>query len=310
MKLVSYSGPGGQERVGVLAGGEVHDVRPDLVSGTDGGSAMRRVIAATSGDPSRVTSLDEASAPLDAVRLLPPVPDPSKIVAAPVNYLDHKAEMNQSVQVDGLGVFLKAPSSLIGAGGTVRLPYADRRFDQEGELALVIGRTARNVPAAEALSHVFGYTCLLDITMRGGEDRSTRKSFDTFTPMGPWLVTPDEVGPLRTLRLTCSVNGTLRQDADISDLIWDVPALIEYVSSVMTLRPGDVVATGTPAGVGPIHDGDSVTASVSRVGELTVNVSAQGALACPTLGANAGPVPPDEITPVRRRAHADSVPSG
>lgn len=116
--------------------------------------------------------------PLDQVRLRVPVADPSKIISAPVNYLDHQAEMS----VDALGIFLKAPSSLLDPGGAIQLPYHDRRFDQEGELALAIGRTVRNVSEREALSAVFGYTGLLDITMRGGEDRSTRKSFDTFTP--------------------------------------------------------------------------------------------------------------------------------
>ncbi|MEV0072062.1 fumarylacetoacetate hydrolase family protein [Amycolatopsis sp. NPDC050768] len=301
MKLLSYRGRDGLDRVGVVADGVVREVSPERAAGPAGLSPMRRLIAASGSPAGEVPLADGPGVPLDEVRVLPPVPDPTKIVAAPVNYVDHQAEMSQSVHVGSLGVFLKAPSSLIGAGDVVRLPYTDRRFDQEGELAVVIGRTARGVPAADALSHVFGYTCLLDITMRGGEDRSTRKSFDTFTPMGPWLVTPDEVGPLETLRLTCSVNGTLRQDADVRDLIWDVPALIEYVSSVMTLHPGDVISTGTPAGVGAINDGDSVTAAVTRVGELTVGVSAASAVTCPTLGAGAGPVPPAELTPVRAR---------
>lgn len=138
------------------------------------------------------------------------MPDPSKIVAAPVNYLDHQSEMNEDAHIDALGVFLKAPSSVIPNGGTVSLPYLDRRFDQEGELALVIGRTARHVATEDAVDHIAGYTCLLDLTMRGGEDRSTRKSFDTFTPVGPHLVTPDEVGELSTLRLRTWVNEELR----------------------------------------------------------------------------------------------------
>lgn len=310
MRLVSYLHPDGDERVGVLRDGALHGaVAPgaagpvaDTVPGPGG---MRRLIAACDGDPTRVTADAGDPVPLDRVRLLPPVTDPSKIVAAPVNYFDHKAEMNESTHIDGLGVFLKAPSSLVGHGDTVRLPYSDRRFDQEGELAFVIGRTARHVAAADAGDHIFGYTCLLDITMRGGEDRSTRKSFDTFTPMGPWLVTPDEVGPLADLRLRCAVNGTLRQDADVADLIWGVPALLEYVSSVMTLYPGDVVSTGTPAGVGRIDDGDTVTVSITRIGELGVEVSAAGAVACPTKGAGRGPVPPAEVTPVRSAGPAE-----
>jgi 2-keto-4-pentenoate hydratase/2-oxohepta-3-ene-1,7-dioic acid hydratase in catechol pathway len=302
MRLISYLHPDGGERVGIVRGQDVHDTGVDgAVHATPGPGAMRRLIAACDGDPARVRAAAEPSARLDQVRLLPPVPDPSKVVAAPVNYTDHQAEMNQSTHIDGLGVFLKAPSSLIAHRGTVQLPYTDRRFDQEGELAFVIGRTARYVAAADAARYVFGYSALLDITMRGGEDRSTRKSFDTFTPMGPWLVTPDEVGDLAELRLTCSVDGVLRQDADVADLIWGVPALLEYVSSVMTLLPGDVVSTGTPAGVGQIHDGQSVTVAITRVGELSVGVSSAGAVVCPTQGAGRGPVPPAEITPVRQR---------
>lgn len=219
------------------------------------------------------------------------VPDPSKIVAAPVNYLDHQSEMNEDAHIDALGVFLKAPSSVIPNGGTVSLPYLDRRFDQEGELALVIGRTARHVAKEDAVDHIAGYTCLLDLTMRGGEDRSTRKSFDTFTPVGPHLVTPDEVGELSALRLRTWVNGELRQDADIADLVWGVPALVSYISSVMTLHPGDIVSTGTPAGVGRITDGDTVVVEIDNVGRLEVTVSSAGAIACPTRGANRGPKP-------------------
>jgi len=239
--------------------------------------------------------------PLAEIQLLPVVPDPTKIVAAPVNYFDHKAEMNEDAHIDALGVFLKAPSSVIAAGQAVTLPYVDRRFDQEGELAFVIGRTARNVAADDAATYIAGYTCLLDMTMRGGEDRSTRKSFDTFTPVGPHLVTPDEVGPLDQLRLQTWVNGDLRQDADISDLIWGVSSLLEYVSSVMTLHPGDIVTTGTPAGVGQVEDGDRIAVEITHVGRLEASVSAQGAVKCPTLGANRGPTPPAEVTAVRLR---------
>ncbi|WP_134765169.1 fumarylacetoacetate hydrolase family protein [Nocardioides sp. 1609] len=264
-------------------------------------SPMRRLLMA--GELAS-TEPESDVIPLSQVTVLPPVPDPGKIVAAPVNYTDHQTEMSEVVHIGSLGVFLKAPTSLIADGGVVRLPYHDRRFDQEGELAVVIGRRASHVDEANALEHVVGYTCLLDMTMRGGEDRSTRKSFDTFTPMGPLLVTPDEVGPLDQLRLITRVNGDRRQDADIADLIWDVPKLISYVSSVMVLEPGDVIATGTPAGVGQIHDGDEISVEVGRVGTLTVLVSAQDAVACPTSGARRGPLPPSELTPVRNSSEA------
>jgi len=299
MKFVSYHAAG--PRVGAVLNDppNLHEV---LLDGAQWPSGLRELIEASSGDWRRITAASSVRAPLGQVRVTAPVPDASKIIAAPVNYIDHQAEMNEAVHIDSLGVFLKAPSSLVGDGGIVRLPYHDRRFDQEGELALIMGRTARNVTPEQALAHVFGYTCLLDITMRGGEDRSTRKSFDTFTPMGPWLVTPDEVGDLSTLRLTCSVNGQLRQDADVRDLIWGVPDLIAYASSVMTLLPGDVITTGTPAGVGPLGDGDQVSVSISRVGILSVTVDATGARPCPTRGAERGPVPPAELTPVRGAA--------
>ena len=154
---------------------------------------------------------------------------------------------------------------------------------------------------ADALDHVAGYTCLLDMTMRGGEDRSVRKSFDTFTPVGPQLVTPDEVGPAEELELHTWVGGVLRQRADIRDLIWGIPELISYVSSVMVLEPGDIVTSGTPAGVGQVHDGDDVVVEVTNVGRLSVAVTDKGAIACPTRGKDKGPKPPAELTPVSER---------
>jgi 2-keto-4-pentenoate hydratase/2-oxohepta-3-ene-1,7-dioic acid hydratase in catechol pathway len=233
-----------------------------------------------------------AGRPLADVTLDAPIVRPGKIVAAPINYLDHQVEMRQNYDVSGLGVFLKASSSVVGSGGQIRLPYVDRRFDHEGELAVVIGATGRHVPVEQARSLVFGYTCLLDITMRGGEDRSTRKSFDTFTPMGPWIVTADEIPDPGALELTCAVNGQVRQHASTADLIWGVDELLTYVTSVMTLYPGDVVSTGTPAGVGPLEAGDVVEVTVSRIGTLTATVTADGAGHCPTRGAEHGPVAP------------------
>jgi len=228
------------------------DLRPEL-----GDAVIRRLPQ---------TTLEEA-------HLEPPVPLPGKIVAAPINYTDHKEEMKVKGTIDQLGVFLKANSSVIGPEGTIELPYSDRRTDQEGELAVVIGKTARNVRAAGALNYVFGYTCLLDISVRGQEDRSTRKSFDTFTPIGPWIATKETVGDPGQLELKCWVNGELRQEASTQGLIYGVPRLIEYVTSVMTLQPGDILSTGTPSGVGPIVDGDRVVVEVERVGRLAVRVS-------------------------------------
>lgn len=272
MRLVSYNGG----RVGYLVEDRVVDVG-DLVGGYDTPgtlSAMRRLLAdwsALRGHLPPATS--DNSVPLASVRLDPPVPDPSKIVAAPVNYRDHMSEMKVTVDIHDLAVFLKAPSSLVAHGGTVRLPYSDRRVDQEGELAAVIGRRASHVPVAEALDHVVGYTGLLDITMRGGEDRSTRKSFDTFTPLGPWLVTSDEADAPDAIDLDCTVSGQHRQSSNTKHLIWGVAELVAYVSSVMTLEVGDVIATGTPSGVGPLAAGDEVSVTLSSIGTLSVTVT-------------------------------------
>lgn len=245
-----------------------------------------------------------ASAPvLDAPEpaYAPLVSQPGKIVAAPVNYRDHQEEMKQIGNVAALGFFLKSPTSVTAHGSTVHIPYVDRRFDQEGELALLVGKPGSHIPTDRVFEHIAGFTPLLDITMRGGEDRSTRKSFDTFTPIGPHLVTPDEVGDVDELTLRTHVNGTIRQDTDISDLIWGVAEFVSYVSSVTRLEVGDVITTGTPAGVGTIHDGDVVEVTIDQVGTLRVDVSSQGAVACPTLGAESGPRAPETLTPVRER---------
>ena len=305
MRYLSFLDADGTERAGVLDPADpqkIHDLTELLLGGA--GGPMRRLIAATARTGHDSVEQLIARTPfvdVSGTTVLPPVTDPTKVVAAPVNYRNHQSEMSQESHIDSLGVFLKAPSSVIGDGGVVTLPYTDRRFDQEGEFAAVIGRTARNVTEAEALHHVFGYTCLLDMTMRGGEDRSVRKSFDTFTPTGPTIVSPADLPPVDDLELHLWVNGTLRQRADLADLIWSLPKLIAYVSTVMTLHPGDIVTTGTPEGVGEVFDGDRIEVEVTGLDRLTVTVSDHGADACPTLGANRGPKPPAGLTAVTER---------
>lgn len=304
MRYLNFLDADGRVRAGVLdpAGQDkVHDLTGLLPAGEAG--PMRRLIAAAATGPDVVEKMIERAPVVAAATtsVLPPVPDPTKVVAAPVNYRNHQSEMSQDSHIDSLGVFLKAPSSVIGHGGAVTLPYTDRRFDQEGEFAAVIGRTARNVDEADALDYVFGYTCLLDMTMRGGEDRSVRKSFDTFTPVGPTIVSPADLPRIEELELHLWVNGTLRQRADLKDLIWSLPKLIAYVSTVMTLFPGDIVTTGTPEGVGEVFDGDRIEVEVTGLDRLAVTVTNQGAVACPTLGARRGPVPPSGLTPVAER---------
>ena len=215
--------------------------------------------------------------PLGQVQLRAPVVFPNKVIAAPVNYRAHIEEMRPLIKgelhaIEKYGVFLKAPSSVVGPGATVELPFPDRRTDHEVELGVVIGRTARDVAAADAMRYVFGYTGVMDITVRGEEDRSTRKSFDTFTPVGPVLVTADEIPDPHGLQLQLWVNGERRQNGNTRDMIWNVPRLIEYASHVMTLYPGDLFSTGTPEGVGPLTPGDEVTLEVERIGRMSVRV--------------------------------------
>lgn len=206
------------------------------------------------------------------VSLRAPVPNPSKIVAAPINYILHQQEMNTALTVDGLGFFLKSPSSIIGPDQTVLLPFRDRRVDHEAEIAFVVGKEAKDVKAEDASKYIFGYFALMDITVRGKEDRPWRKSFDTFTPIGPWIVTGDEVENPNQLQMNLWVNDEIRQSANTSDLIYDCYKFFEAASSVMTLLPGDIVTTGTPEGVAPISKGDTVRIHIERIGEFSVEV--------------------------------------
>lgn len=209
---------------------------------------------------------------LEEIKLQAPVPHPSKIVAAPINYIMHQKEMNAALTVDRLGVFLKAPSSIIGPGDTVRLPFPDRRTDHEAEIAFVIGKRAKDVSVEEAKDYIFGYTGLMDITVRGKEDRPWRKSFDTFTPIGPWIVTSDEVGDPNELQMDLWVGDELRQSVNTKEMIMGCYELLANTSQVMTLEPGDIITTGTPEGVGPITKGDTVRLRIERIGEFSVNV--------------------------------------
>jgi 2-keto-4-pentenoate hydratase/2-oxohepta-3-ene-1,7-dioic acid hydratase in catechol pathway len=283
MRLVVYDG----NKVGVLKDGQVVDVSDLVGAGADEWPpvAVTRLIAGFSRLRPRLEDAlrNRQGTPLVRVRLAAPLPFPSKVIAAPANYRLHVQEMStpemrsvvkQEVHaIDQYGVFLKAPSSVVGPGSTIELPFPDRRTDHEVELGVVIGRTARDVKMADAMSCVFGYTGVMDITVRGGEDRSTRKSFDSFTPLGPELVTADEVPDPHDLRLQLWVNGALRQDGNTRDMIWNIPKLIEYTSHVMTLHPGDVISTGTPDGVGPLTPGDEVTIEIERIGRMSVTVA-------------------------------------
>lgn len=220
--------------------------------------------------------------PFDQVKLLSPVANPGKVIAAPVNYTKHLEEAladkgihhgNLINEIHKAGMFLKATSAVVGAGEGVKLVHTDRRNDHEVELALVIGKTAKNVSEAEAPDYIAGYCIGLDMTIRGPEERSFRKSPDSYCVLGPWLATPDEVGDPGALQLSITVNGQKRQDAHTSDLILGVAQLVAWGSSFYTLHPGDVLLTGTPQGVGPVKPGDVMVASIERIGSMHVQVT-------------------------------------
>lgn len=230
---------------------------------------------------SRVNALAEAATALrlSEVKLLSPVANASKIIAAPVNYMKHVAEARADAginfgadikTIDHYGLFLKSNTSVVGPGEGIVVPPLGRRVDHEIELAVVIGRSCKDVPESEALSVVAGYIMAVDISVRGTEDRSWRKSFDTFSVLGPWLVTADEIENPGHLALELSVNGQLRQRAGTQDLIFGIPKLIAYASATYRLYPGDIIMTGTPEGVGPIVPGDDLSCEVEGIGAMRI----------------------------------------
>jgi len=211
--------------------------------------------------------------PLAEVRLLAPVL-PSKVVGAGRNYASQAREANGEQPPAEPLLFLKPSTSVTGPGDAIKYPVkVAERIDFEGELAVIIGRLCRQVPRERADEVIFGYTCANDVTARDLQARDgqwTRaKGFDTFCPLGPWMETGTNPA---NLGLTTTVNGAVRQQARTSELLWDVPDLIAYVSQVMTLLPGDVLLTGTPAGAGPLTDGDEVSVTIESIGTLTNRV--------------------------------------
>jgi 2-keto-4-pentenoate hydratase/2-oxohepta-3-ene-1,7-dioic acid hydratase in catechol pathway len=222
-------------------------------------------------DPSGVR-LTGQRYPMAEVRLLAPVL-PSKVVAVGKNYAEHVREMGSEVPAEPV-LFLKPSTSVTGPNDRIAYPVKlTDRVDYEGELAVIIGRLCRDVPKERAYDVVFGYTCANDVTARDlqlKDGQWTRaKGFDTFCPLGPWMETATDPSDLG---ITTRVNGEVRQHARTRELLWDVPSLIEYISSVMTLLPGDVLLTGTPEGVGPLTDGDEVSVTVESIGTLTNKV--------------------------------------
>ncbi len=292
MRLVTFD----DYRIGVLSDGGVHDVSA-VVPGWEPGDvwAMNRLIARWDSLRQRVEAQAASSpaTPLDTVRLRAPIPAPMHLFAAPANFRAHVAEMREQGfrgtagsaaspaqdTADTLGFFLKATGSITGPQDPIALPardYPDRRFDHEGEIAFVIGRPARGVSPEEAVDYIFGYTIVVDATLRAGqgraEERVQRKSFASFSPMGPCVATADEIGDWRQLQVKLWHNGEQKQDARATDMIVDIPHLLSRASHVLPLQPGDVYTTGSPPGVGRIAPGDTVVVEAPGIGRMTLSV--------------------------------------
>ncbi len=219
---------------------------------------------------------------LSEVRLLSPVANPTKVIGAPVNYLAHKDEAaaDQGVSfgrdiksIDEYGLFLKSPV-LVGPSEGVALHFTDRRNDHEVEISAIIGKQGKNVARENALDHIAAYAIGLDMTVRGTEERSLRKAIDSYSVLGPWLVTADEIGDPDNLDFSIHVGDELRQKSNTSMLIFDMRRLVEYGSSYYTLYPGDVIMTGTPEGVGPVQPGDVMHCWAEKLGRMDIPVRA------------------------------------
>lgn len=274
------------DRLGVVEADTVFDVTPALEVLPTYRYPLARMdplIANLAGVRERIAGLldDAPGLRLSDVKPLCPVANPGKIIAAPVNYVDHLHEGlsqpelhhgNNINEISQAGLFLKATSSLVGPSHGVFIQHPERRNDHEIELVAVIGKTGRNIPQCDALSHIAGYCVGLDMTVRGPEERSMRKSIDSYTVVGPWLATADAVADPSNLTLSIMVNGELRQRENTGNLIRGIAQLISFASSFYTLYPGDILFTGTPAGVGPVKPGDRMIASVEGVGRMEVTV--------------------------------------
>jgi len=273
MKLCQYD----EHQAGAVRGERVFPVGAALVAAGHlrPGYTMQEVIEALANRPQAMQCAREAldekkSSPLGSVTLLAPIENPPSIWAAAANYKAHAAEF-----------FLKPSSSIIGPGGTILLPKISKDVDYEAELCAVIGTRARRVSEAQALEHVFGYTICWDISQRdpwgrGRQNtRNIRKGFDTFTALGPWIVTRDELPEPQDVRIEVELNGRPAMTAHTGDMICGLRDHIRFLSNVLTLRPGDLITTGTPAGVAKLAPGDKLRGRIERIGEMTLNVQSE-----------------------------------
>ena len=269
MRLVTFLRSGAPQ-AGIVEGNQVRSLGTDMISICASGR------------------LPEATGPsfdLASVKLLAPIPRPPKFICVGLNYRDHAAESKSEIPSVPT-IFSKFSNVVIGPGDPIVLPKASSKPDYEAEFAFVVGRGGRHIPAARALEHVLGYTIVNDVSARDIQRATTQwlmgKTFDTFAPMGPWIVTKDEVADPHALDISLEIGGEVLQKSNTRELVFRVPELIEFISTVVTLEPGDIVATGTPAGVGfarkpPrwLRPGDEVIVKIAQIGELRNPVVAE-----------------------------------
>lgn len=282
MKLVTFD----NGRIGVVSDGRLVDVS-DLAAVVPGAWPPVGMVRFIAEFPALRPALADAlrtrtSVALEEVRLEAPVQWPNKVIAFPANYHAHIEEMKHGAgsgvisayKASGQGFFLKANSSLSGpADGIVLPPLDGREIHHECELGIIVGKRGRGIAREDFRDYVFGFTCLLDMVVRGKEERVMRKSYDTFCPTGPWITTADEIEDFNNIGMRLLVNGEERQSAVTRDLIVDIPDMLAMASAVMTLEPGDIIATGTPAGVGPVSEGDVLEIVIDGVGSMKLPVT-------------------------------------
>jgi len=282
MRLVTFdAGDGG--RAGLIEDDRVVDAWALL--GEPHRGSLRELLAAGRVEDlrGRLGDTGAPSHPLAAVELLTPIPDPEKIICIGLNYKQHAAEVGMDAPPHPI-VFGKYRNALAAPGATVKLPANSTKVDYEAEVAFVIGRRAKDVDAANALDYIAGYTLLNDLSARDLQGRTPQwmpgKIFDGAAPCGPWLVTPEEAGAPDAIAIKLTLNGETLQDSDTGDLIFGIPELVADLSSLMTLEPGDIVATGTPEGVGMgrdpriwLADGDEIVIESPTLGQLVTRIA-------------------------------------
>jgi 2-keto-4-pentenoate hydratase/2-oxohepta-3-ene-1,7-dioic acid hydratase in catechol pathway len=295
MKICHYNA----NQAGAVVGDQVYPIADTLIKAglLRSGYTMLEVIEVLANQPAAMRLVEDflqagSPAPLRSVKLLAPLLNPPSLWAAAANYRDHQTEMQakggapdrSALSKDDLMAefFLKPPSSIVGQGGPVIIPRISKHVDLECELCAVIGKTARYVTEEKALDYVFGYTICWDISQRDpwgrgrNNTRNIRKGFDTFTGLGPWIVTKDEIDEPQNLSITVEQNGELVMRGHTRDMICGLRDHIRFLSGILTLRPGVLITTGTPAGVSKLSPGDHLKGSIEKIGQMEMDVRAEG----------------------------------